>query len=124
MKKVLKKVLKEALDDRKLRAMTVWFNNYVDMLEEFVDENGNIYLYASNGDIEITIEEDYGLFYCWVYHNLWVKFCEEFSLKDIEVKSFIKKWGEDVYQIKFINTYYLGYTKSIGYIKSIDQKKM
>ena len=38
MKKIIKKVLKETLEDKKLREITVRFNNYVKKLEERVGQ--------------------------------------------------------------------------------------
>jgi len=83
--------------------MTVWFDNYVDTLEEFVDENGNIFLSEyGNKFPEIKIKKNE--LYCLVHDKLWDKFSEVFSLYDNETESFITRWVEDTYQLKGIDT--------------------
>ena len=83
MKKIIKKALRETLEDKKLQMAHVYLSNYLGTLEEVVKDNGNIYLRES-GD----------------------EFSEEFSLQESEVELLITKWVEDAYQLKGINAIY------------------
>ena len=95
--------MEKNINDRKLRAMTVWFDTYVNMLDEVVDENGDIYL-REYSDKYYEIYIDKNRLNCWVKRDLWYNFSYVFSLQDNDVESFIMKWVENTYQLKGIHT--------------------
>ena len=96
--------MKKTIEESKLKAMTVWFNNYMNILEEFVDKyTGDIYL-REYGDIyvKVWIQKKYSI--CWVDFDFWEEFSELFSLEFSDTQSFITRWVEDTYQLKGIDT--------------------
>ena len=103
MKKIIKKVLMESLKDKRLQQAYVYFNNYLNMLEEVVDKDGNIYLFDHDSELAKVIIEKYNL-RCKFSRFIWVELSKEFSLEDNEIKSLITNWVEDTYKLKDVYT--------------------
>ena len=106
----MKKQLKESDEDKKLIAANIYFNLYMDTLEEVVKDNGDIYLRES-GDRYAKIWIQKKRSKCWVYYGFWEEFSELFSLKYHEVQSIITRWVEDNYRLNGIDTSRFGFTK-------------
>ena len=105
MKKIIKKALRETLEDKKLQMAHVYLSNYLGTLEEVVKDNGNIYLRESGDNYaKVCILKKHSE--CWVSELFWDEFSEEFSLQESEVELLITKWVEDAYQLKGINAIY------------------
>jgi len=99
----MKKQLKESDEDKKLIAANIYFNLYMDTLEEVVKDNGDIYLRES-GDRYAKVSIKKKSFKCWVEYSFWTEFSELFSLEYREAQSFITRWIEDTYRLKGIDT--------------------
>ena len=104
MKKIIKKILMETIKDKKLQMAYVYLSNYMNSLEEFVDDTDEIYLYEY-GDVFGKFLIDKKRSKCWVSNDLWTEFSDEFSLQDNEVKSIISRCVEDTYKLKGIDTH-------------------
>ena len=91
-------------EDKRLMVASVYFNLYMDTLEEFVDFVGDIY-FREFGDeyAKVCIVKEDSI--CWVAKSFWDEFSEEFSLQKNEVQSIINKWVEDTYYLKGIHTW-------------------
>ena len=113
MKKIIKKVLMENLEDKKLQMAYVYLSNYLNSLEEVIKDNGRIYLRES-GDRYGMVLIWKKLSKCWVDRDFWDKFSEEFSLQDNEVQSIITRWVEDTYKLKGIDTAQRGQSGDAG----------
>ena len=98
MKKIIKKVLKETLEDKKLREITVRFNNYVKKLEERVGQNGILLISQTGKDVKIWIRIN--KLDCIVDETLWDKLSMVFNLSNDEIKLFLSNWIEDTYGFK------------------------
>ena len=104
MKKIIKKVIKETLEDKRLQMAYVYFSNYMDSLEEVVVvEYGDIYLRES-GDRYAKVWIRDNVLQCWVNYNFWKEFSDKFSLEGHEVESLITYWVEKTYQLKYVIT--------------------
>ena len=101
----MKKILMENIDDKKLNVMTLWFNLYVNTLDEVVIDDGNKTYFREDGDVFGMILINKTMLYCWVNWKLWNKLSDMFSLEYDETKSFITKWVEDTYHLKGIDIY-------------------
>ena len=112
MKKIIKKVLKETLNDKNLQIAYVYFSNYMSTLEEVVKDNGDIYL-REYGDIYAKAriqKSDLEFRLVW---PLWDDLSELFFLKESDIRLIIKKWVENNYH--FIVNYI---TRTTGHGKS------
>ena len=98
----MKKQLKISDEDKKLIAATAYYNLCIDMLEEFVGDDGNIFL-SEYGDMYFKIWIEIKSSQCWVVRSFWREFNNLFSLSIDESKSIISRWVEDTYQLKGIN---------------------
>ena len=99
MKKIIKKVLSETLEDKRLQIAYVYLCNYIDTLEKYVREDGDIYFYES-GDRYAKVWIWNRMFQCWVDRSFCKEFCELFSLHDTEFESLITKLLDDEYDLK------------------------
>jgi len=108
MKKLIKKVLIETLEDKKLQMAYVYLINYLNSLEEFVDDNGNIFFREYGSELNDVLIKKNEL-KCLVSFSFWKEFSQFFSLKQDEVKSVIIKWVENNYNLKnvYIDQVYL-----------------
>ena len=104
MKKIIKKVLIETLEDKKLQMAYVYLSNYLNSLEEFVDKKNDIIYLHEHGDeyAKVCIDKKYSE--CLVRWLFWDKFSKEFSLQGSEVELLINIWVENTYKLKGINT--------------------
>ena len=100
----MKKKLKESNEDKKLIAVNIYLNLYMNTLEEVVDEDdGDIYLRESGDSyVKVLIEKESSK--CWVSYLFWFEFSDRFSLQYSEVESLITRWVESTYQLKGIDT--------------------
>ena len=105
MKKIIKKVLMENLEDKKLQMAYVYLSNYLNSLEEVIKDDGRIYL-CESGDRYGMVLIDKKSSNCLVNWLFWNNFSEEFYLQDNEVQSIITRWVEDTYKLKGVDTRY------------------
>jgi len=104
MKDIIKRVLTETIEDKKLQMAYVYLGNYMNTLEEVVKDNGDILLRDSgDGFFKVLIEKKPSK--CWVIYSFWKEFSELFSLQRNEIKSLITIWVENTYQLKDIYTF-------------------
>ena len=103
MKDIIKRVLTETIEDKKLQMAYVYFSNYMNTLEEVVKDNGDILLRDSgDGFFKVLINKK--LSRCFVSVSFWNQFSKKFSLEYNELQSIITRWVKDAYQFKRINT--------------------
>ena len=99
----MEKKLKESDEVKKLIAANIYFNLYMDSLEEVVKDDGEIYL-REYGDKYVKITIIKKEFKCWVDFDFWDEFSQLFSLQNDDVNSIISKWVEDTYRLIGINS--------------------
>ena len=99
----MKKKLKDSNEDKMFIAASVYFNLYMNTLEEVVKDDGRIYLCESGDEyskVRIVKKESE----CLVEYSFWREFSESFSLQYNDVQSIITEWVEDTYQLEGIHT--------------------
>ena len=102
MKEIVKNVLNETIEYKKLRQAYVYFSNYIGTLEEVVKGN-NIYLHESDDEYaKLWIRQSLE---CVVDWKFWEEFSELFLLERHEIQIVISKCIENTYQLNNIRTY-------------------
>ena len=103
MRKIIKKILNETIDETRLKGAYVWINNYLDSLEEFVDDRGNIHLFKQGNKLsDVLIKTNSNE--CWVGNVLWNELSQHFLLDDFEVDRLVSDWVEYTYKMKGVKT--------------------
>jgi len=103
MKKIIKKILTETLEDKKLQMAYVYLSNYMSTLAKFVDDNDDIHLreYRNQYDTVLIQKKSSR---CWVEWQFWAKFSKEFSLDYEETQFVITTWAENTYELNNVFT--------------------
>ena len=97
----MRKKLIVSEDDKRLMAAQVLCVNIINLLDEVVDENGNIGLYDNDNEFpELYIEKDGN---CWVDIEFLKDLATEFDIDELYLKHRIITWVENTYQINVIN---------------------
>ena len=102
MKKIIKKVIKETIEDKRLRAAYVWFSVHMDNLEEIV-KNRNTIQFREYGHEYVKVAILKNDLKCWVTSSIWINLAKEYSLDTDEIKLVVSKWVEHRYRLKDIN---------------------
>ena len=104
MNKIIKKILKETLEDKRLQMVYVYFSTYISTLEEIVRDNGRIFLreYGDKHAKVCVLKQDS---ICCVDWKFWNEFSEKFSLRYDDLQSIINKWVENTYQLTDVDTF-------------------
>ena len=105
MKKLIKNVLMETIENKKLQMAYVYLSNYMDSLEKFVDKGGGISFREWDNDYynNTIVWVDKKSSTCWFAWPFLKEFSEKFSLELNECKSVIIKWVENTYKLTEFN---------------------
>ena len=103
MKKIIKKYIKETLENKKLEMVYVYLSNYMTSLDTDIKKYGDIYFYESfnfNRYVKFWFQKNN--LRCWIDKSFWDEFSEDFFLDENDIQLLIKRWFEDTLQLKDI----------------------